>query len=99
MEHEILVVAPQQRVIEVKLVQPPADAQLERNVQLATPTAEEVRDCDGVFTQRREESHLVAGLFGLWGSTLLLHDLAAEHLGRSREEEKPLVADPKPPEE
>lgn len=46
MEHEILVVAPQQRIAEVNVVHPAADALLERNVELATPTAEQVRDAD-----------------------------------------------------
>lgn len=98
MEHEILVLGPQQRIIEVAVIQP-VDETLERNVALATPTAEEVRNSDGVFVQPRDESHLVAGLLGMWSSVLLLHDLTAEHFGRSREEEKPLVAKPVPPQE
>jgi hypothetical protein len=86
MEHEILVVAPQQRIAEVKVVQPPADAQLQRNVELATPTAEQAREADRVFAQQEKESQQVAGLMGVWTSVLLGHDLLVDHLNRPEKE-------------
>jgi hypothetical protein len=48
----------------------------------ATPHApanpEQVHAVDAVFAQERE-SHLVAGLLGVWTGSLLLADLAKEH--------------------
>jgi hypothetical protein len=99
MEPEMVVVIPPQRVVEVAVVQPPCEDMVQHNVALATPTREQVQACDGVFTQQQEESHLVAGLIGMWSSVLLMHDLTAEHFGRAREEEKPLLQEPKLPAE
>jgi len=86
MEHEILVVAPRQRVAEVNVVQPPPAILLERNVELAAPTAEQVRESDRVFAQQEKESQQVAALMGVWTSVLLGHDLLVDHLNRPEEE-------------
>jgi hypothetical protein len=88
MEHPILVVAPQQRDAEVHVVQPPAAVLLERNVELAAPTAEQVREADKVFAQEEKESQQVAALMGVWTSVLLGHDLLVDHLNRPEEEKE-----------
>ncbi len=44
------------------------------------PTPEEVRAADTFFQSNPETA--TAGLFAAWGSVMLLHDLAAEHLSR-----------------
>jgi len=39
-----------------------------------------VRAAEAYFSrQQQEESHLAAGLMGMWAGTLLMHDLAVEH--------------------
>jgi hypothetical protein len=53
----------------------------------AAPTAEEARAVEAIFAQQ-EESRQVAGLLGLWTGTLVLHDLAVEHLGPPANEEE-----------
>ena len=56
----------------------------------ALPTdPEHARRADAVFSQeQKEEAQVVAGLFGLWTGTLLLHDLAKEHFAGSAEEDE-----------
>ncbi len=51
---------------------------------LPPPTPQQARVADHVFGQEKEAS-AVAGLFGMWSATLLLHDLMAEHLSRPDE--------------
>jgi hypothetical protein len=65
------------------VVPPPAQEQ-----PAPPPTAEQTRLADGVFAQQEpteKEVSAMAGLFGLWSGTLLLHDLMAEHLSRPDE--------------
>jgi hypothetical protein len=52
------------------------------------PTPEEVKAANAYF-QTNSESN-TGGLFAAWGSVILLHDLAAEHLAPSTQlEEEP----------
>jgi hypothetical protein len=65
------------------------------------PTQEQVRAADAVFTARSEEEQQVAALLGLYGGTLVAHDLLRETFGRSEEEdeEQPRQAEPRLPDE
>jgi hypothetical protein len=59
-------------------------------VPVADP--EQAGAADAVFSQpSQEENHLVAGLIGLWTSSLLLHDLAIEHFDTEEEEVPPAL--------
>ena len=53
-----------------------------------TPSADQVRATEAVFTQQQDESHAVMGLLGLWTGTLLLHDLAVEHFDTPDDEDE-----------
>jgi hypothetical protein len=77
MAHDNLVLVPRSDlVIEVPMAQVPAAP-----LHLPAPTAERIEAVDGVFSQSSEDRSAM-GLLGVWGSVLLLHDLAAEHLAR-----------------
>jgi hypothetical protein len=77
MTHDNLVLVPRSDVvIEVPMAQVPAAP-----LHVPAPTAERLEAIDGVFSQPNED-HSAMGLLGIWGSVLLLHDLAAEHLAR-----------------
>ncbi len=58
---------------------------------LPPPTPEQLQAVDQCFTSSRD-SHLAAGLIGMWASTGMLHDLMVQHLGKRagefEEEEK-----------
>src|SRR5262249_4840022 len=61
---------------------PPAEA-------LSSLTPDQVHAREAVFTQQAQDqkSHDAAALLFMWSSTLLLHDLAAEHLSPPADEE------------
>src|SRR5436305_8026058 len=63
--------------------------------QLTTP--EQVRAADQLFATQQREEAFVSGLLGLYTGTLLLRDLAAEHLSRE-EKEQPRLPKDEPPE-
>jgi hypothetical protein len=85
MAHENLVVVPKtDLIIEVPMAQVPAAP-----VHVSPPTAEHIQAVDGVFTPS-EENWAAMALFGIWGSAMLLHDLAADHLSRPKDlDERP----------
>jgi hypothetical protein len=75
MAHEHLVVVPKSDlVIEVPMAQVPAAP-----LPVPAPTAQRLEALDDIFAQQGED-RTVMGLLGVWGSVMLLHDLAAEHL-------------------
>jgi len=51
-------------------------------------TAEEIRAADQLFAKKEQEQQLVSGLLGMYTGSLLLRDLAAEHLTHGDEEEE-----------
>jgi hypothetical protein len=90
MTNSALIVAPVEQEAVVAVVQPAlndlGDTQ-HGTVHLAALTREQVGQTDQVFAQQQEESNLVAGMFGLWTSVLLGHELMVEHFeGRDDEE-------------
>jgi hypothetical protein len=54
----------------------------------------QARAIETVFAQE-QESQAVAGLLGLWTSSMLLHDMLAEHLSPPADEELPPRAKPR----
>src|SRR5947209_1314941 len=54
---------------------------------LADP--EQVRAVEAAFVAQDKESDTVAGLLGLWMSTLLLNDLAVEHFSEPAGSDEP----------
>ncbi len=46
-------------------------------------TAEEIRAADQLFAKQEQEAQFVSGLMGMYTGSLLLRDLAAEHLARN----------------
>ena len=83
---------------EYLLPDPPPDVRVEHQpaeelvpapeASLPPPTAEQVRAADGVFAESKE-ADTVLGLLGMWTGTLLLHDLAREHLQPPRDQVPP----------
>jgi hypothetical protein len=75
---------------------PPGAAPVRPEQLPPAPTAEQREAVDALFaqeSQQQSESEEVLGVIGLWAGTVMLHDLAVEHL-RSKpeeEEEKPHV--------
>lgn len=53
------------------------------------PTPAEARAAEAVFASEQKEQATVAGLLGMWTGTLLLHDLAHEHLSGPADEDDP----------
>src|SRR5689334_22266961 len=89
MSDELLAAAP--RVIELNnqerlLIQ--ADQVHEADVQLATPTEEEVRSSDGVFTQEHKTDDGLSALVGVTTGILILHDMAVDRFSTHAEEEE-----------
>jgi hypothetical protein len=62
-------------------------AEAAQQAQPRLATAEEIRASDQLFANQQQEEQLVAGLIGMYTGTILLRDLAAEHLSRDRNEE------------
>jgi hypothetical protein len=54
--------------------------------QVPSPTSEQVQAAEAIFAAEERESRLVAGLLGMWTGTMLLHDLAKEHLSPPADE-------------
>jgi hypothetical protein len=65
---------------------PPAPLDTAVQGQLPAPTQEQVQASDQLFSDPADYG-TVAGLAGLWTGLLLLHDLAAEQMESSPEEE------------
>jgi len=74
------------QIIENTIAQQPELPPLE--VRPPEMTAEEVQAVDQVFSGGDGEAATVAGLIGLWSSTVLLRDLAIEHLDQPEEKPK-----------
>ncbi len=72
---------------ETRQVEPVSSPQLHNQVELATPTPEQIAAANGLFAQHRETQQ-IANLVGLWSSTLLMHHLAVETFDTSEEEEE-----------
>jgi hypothetical protein len=77
-EHKIEVLMPEIKPVQAEL----------GTVQL---TPEQLQARDAVLTSDgdNKEADQVAGLIGIWTGTMLLHDLAIEHLGQPTEEQLP----------
>jgi hypothetical protein len=91
--HESILEAPRHLVLR-EMVLPPAAAPA-RPAEILPPSEEQTLATDEYFAQVAEEpgaeAQAAAGLMGLWAGTLMLHDLAVEHLRgpKDEEEEKP----------
>jgi hypothetical protein len=94
MAHDIIAVPRTDLVIEA----PPMAEVPAAPLHVSPPTAEQVQATDKVFANA-SESRAALGLLGVWSSVMLLHDLAAEHLGRLTEEEMPRRKLPRPDDE
>src|SRR5262245_64407212 len=77
MSDEFALVAPKV-VLPAETVTPPIEQAPLPGVSVTAPPPEQVRAAEAYFSQH-DESHLAAGLMGMWAGTLLLHDLAVEH--------------------
>lgn len=90
---ESILEAPRHLVMR-EMVLPPGVAPA-RPAEILPPSEEQALATDEYFAQAADESgaeaQAAAGLMGLWASTLLLHDLAVEHLRgpKDEDEEKP----------
>lgn len=62
-------------------------------IPMPVPTPEQVQAAEALFAAEERESQHMAGLLGMWTGTMLLHDLAKEHLSppadERDEDEKP----------
>jgi hypothetical protein len=95
MSDELLAAVP--RVIELNneerlIIQ--ADQVQQADVQLATPTAEQVRSADGVFTQQHKTDDDLSAILGVSTGILILHDMAVDRFTTHEEEDE----EPKPKE-
>jgi hypothetical protein len=77
MSDEFALVAPK-IVIPSETVMAPLEQAPLPGVTVESPPPDQVRATEAFFTHE-QESHLVAGLMGMWSGTLLLHDMAVEH--------------------
>src|SRR5262249_14028621 len=75
---------------------PPAHQSLPR--QEPPPNPEQAHAVDAIFAGEQQESSL-AGLLAAWGGTMLLADLAQEHLQKAQEEPPPKLAKEEEPDE
>jgi hypothetical protein len=50
------------------------------------PTLEQVQAAEAIFAAEQQESQAVAAMLGMWTGTMLLHDLAKEHLSPPADE-------------
>jgi len=86
MSDEFAMVAPKV-VIPAEAVQPPEQPVPLPGITVEGPRPEQVRAAEAYFTHE-EEHRVVAGLWGMWVGTLLLHDLAVDHFeGRDEADE------------
>ena len=77
-------------ILPVPIVQQ-APEQVAAEIHAAQPrlaTAEEVRAADQLFAKQEQEHQLIAGLIGMYAGSILLRDLAAEHLAHDEEDEE-----------
>ncbi len=58
---------------------------LQNQIEVASPSPEQIAAANGVFAQQ-QESQQVANLLGLWSSAMLMHHLVADSLD-TREKE------------
>ena len=77
MSDAFVIVAPKVVIPAETVVAPVEQAPLP-GVTVEAPPPEQAHAAEAYFS-REQENHLVAGLMGMWTSTLLLHDLAIEH--------------------
>jgi hypothetical protein len=80
------------REMQILLDLPPGDGQIKLDERFPPPGAESAQAAEAVFSEEMtSEQDAVVTTIGLWASTLILHDLAVEHLKRpTTEEEEPL---------
>jgi len=87
---ESILEAPRHLVLR-EMVLPPAAAPA-RPAEILPPSEEQALATDEYFAQVADEpgaeAQVAAGLMGLWSSTLLLHDLAVEHLRGPKDEDE-----------
>jgi hypothetical protein len=83
MSDDLALVAPK-AVLPAETVTPPIEQAPLPGVSVTAPPPEQVRAAEVYFSQH-DDSHLAAGLMGMWVGTLLLHDLAVEHFERRDE--------------
>jgi len=77
-------------VRDISAILPPGAAPVKPDQLIPPPSEEQRQAVDALFAQEKaddKETELVAGMIGMWTGTLLLHDLAVEHLRTSPEEE------------
>jgi hypothetical protein len=88
MPDELFPAAP--RVIELNqerlLIQ--ADQVQQADVQLATPSEEQVRSADGVFSQESKTDEGLNALIGVTTSILILHDMAVDRFTTHDDEDE-----------
>src|SRR5262245_43097123 len=97
--HETILETPR-HIVKKEMVLPPGSAPA-RPAEILPPTQEQALATDEYFAQAADpETQAVASLMGLWTGTLLLRDLAVEHLrGPVKEEEDEPKRLPKLPDE
>jgi hypothetical protein len=66
--------------------------------EVPPPTPEHIRATEAVFVQDTE-SQAVAGLLGMWTSTLLMHDLIHEATDESADEKEEKLSKKRKPED
>jgi hypothetical protein len=87
MSHELSVAVLQHSGPVQELQPPPAEA--------ATPTADQARAADAVFSQQDQESAQAAGLVGMYMGAAMLHNLAVDTFQPAVEEPKRMPRLPK----
>jgi hypothetical protein len=67
-----------------------ADQVPQADVQLATPSEEQIRSADGVFTQQHKTDDDLTAVLGVTTGILILHDMAVDRFSTHEDdEEKP----------
>jgi hypothetical protein len=83
---------------EIQQLMPPVLQVPLPNEEVLPPTPEHIRATEAVFAED-SENHAVAGLLGMWTSTLLMHDLIHEATDESAEEKEEKLKKKRKPED
>jgi hypothetical protein len=93
MSDELLAAAPWVMELNHERLLIQADQVQQADVQLATPSEEEVRSADGVFSQEHKTDDGLTALVGVTTGILILHDMAVDRFTTHDDE---VAEQPKP---
>jgi hypothetical protein len=76
-----------------------ADQVHQADVQLATPSEEQIRSADGVFSEQQKDQDGLSTILGVTTCFLVLHDIAVDRFTTHEDDEEPPQPKDEPEEE